>query len=169
MKVLPPGFAEYVLRDPDGDEISVITARRRPTANPEFTVEHLGHVLARHEDYCRGRTGRNKVSPGVRWGLWWNALTVSRRGAAMLLESCNILWSNPHVEDGWGLAWWIANVVKTRREFWLPAPPLGLHILRSVARDWRTAINKEQGSGMSRNGRSHPPGAAAGTWTTSTS
>jgi len=145
LKVLPPGLAEYVLPDPDGDEISVITARRRPTANPEFTVEHLGQVLARHENYCRGRVGRNKVSPGVRWGLWWNALTVSRRGAAMMLEGNNIRWSDPHVEDGWGLVWWIADVVKARREFWLPAPPLGLHILRSVARDWRTAINKEHG------------------------
>ena len=65
----------------------------------------------------------------------------------MLLETSNILWSDPHVEDKWGLVWWVPDVVKARREFWLPTPPLGLHILRSAARDWRAAINKEHGIG----------------------
>jgi hypothetical protein len=42
-------------------------------------VEYLGEVLARHEQYCAGRRGNKRISPGIRWGVWWVALTANRR------------------------------------------------------------------------------------------
>jgi integrase len=110
-----------------------------------FTVEHLGLVLARHEDFCRGKSGNEKISPGVRWGLWWDALTGNRRGAATMLLRDAILPNDPRGQVGWGLVWWPAEIMKTRIDFWLPVPPLGLHILNGVRRDWRALVNKSHG------------------------
>src|SRR5665647_1521111 len=57
---------------------------RQKVRTAQFTIDHLGDVLARHEDFCRGKTGAEKISPSVRWGLWWDALTANRRGAATM-------------------------------------------------------------------------------------
>jgi len=148
LQALSPEFSEYMLPDPSGEEIERIQSRQRPTANPEFTVQELGRALAQHEAYCRGRIGRRKVSPGVRWGLWWDALTIVRSGAATLLETANIVWSDPHVDPGWALVSWPAELIKARLPFMLPIPPLGLHVLRCVQRDWRAAVLKEHGPGV---------------------
>lgn len=45
----------------------------------DFKVEHLGKLLAQHERFCLARVGNERISPGVRWGLWWDCLTGHRR------------------------------------------------------------------------------------------
>lgn len=110
-------------------------------------MEHLGKLLARHEDFCRGKLGSEKISPGVRWGLWWDALTVNRRGAATMLLRDDIQWEDLRGLPGWRLVWWPAELMKARIDFWLPVPPLGLHILTSAMRDWRELVNKSHGPG----------------------
>jgi len=50
-----------------------------------FKVEHLGELLARHERFCLSRAGNQRVSPSVRWGLWWDILTGHRRGSGTRL------------------------------------------------------------------------------------
>lgn len=129
---------------PTQEDVETLLARQKVRSIP-FTVEHLGIVLARHEDFCRGKSGNEKISPGVRWGLWWDALTGNRRGAATMLLRDDIQWDDLRGQQGWGLVWWPAEIMKTRIDFWLPIPPLGLHILRSVMRDWRALVNKSHG------------------------
>ena len=34
-----------------------------------FQVGHLGELLVEHEKFCLSRTGNERISPGVRWGL----------------------------------------------------------------------------------------------------
>lgn len=126
------------------EQVETVLARQK-VRHDAFTVEHLGLVLARHEDFCRGKSGNEKISPGVRWGLWWDALTGNRRGAATMLLRDAIQRDDPRGQEGWGLVWWPAEIMKTRIDFWLPVPPLGLHILSSVMRDWRALVNKSHG------------------------
>ena len=133
--------------EPTGEQVDRIIARKRPTAVEQFGVREVALVLARHEDFCRGKTGNRKVSAAVRWGLWWAAITVVRRGAATQLLRSDIAWSDPHIPEGWALARWPAQVVKARRDFWLPIPPLGVQILQAVQRDWRAAVNLTHGAG----------------------
>jgi hypothetical protein len=52
---------------------------------------------------------------------------------------------DPRGQEGWGLVWWPAEIMKTRIDFWLPIPPFGLHILTCVMRDWRALVNKSHG------------------------
>lgn len=136
------------MRVPSAPQVEVERklAKQRAAAVAPLTVEHLGRFLAAHEAYCSGRKGRHRVSPAVRWGLWWACLTVVRRGAAMTLVKDAIIWKDERGDDGWGLAWWPADVMKARLDHWLPIPPVGLHILRRVQRDWQTAVEKKHGA-----------------------
>ena len=126
------------------EEVARVLARQKKR-NAPFTVEHLGILLARHEDFCRGKTGNEKISPSVRWGLWWDSLTGNRRGAATMLLQEHIIWGDPRGLPGWGLVWWPAETMKTRIDFWLPIPTLGLHILKCVMRDWSQLVNNSHG------------------------
>ncbi len=125
---------------PAGDEAREIAAKKRPTSNPEFGIAHVAQVLKIHEEFCHGRIGRDKISPGIRWGLWWDLLTVNRSGASTQLRIDDIRWSDDHVPDDWGLVRWPAEIMKGKRDFWLPIPPLGIHVLRNVTRDWTQAV-----------------------------
>lgn len=142
-----PWWIKIVAPEPSEEEVEKILTRQRTEKEDHFTVEHLGMLLARHEDFCRGKTGNRKIAPGVRWGLWWDALTINRRGAATMLMRDAINWEDPRGLPGWGLVWWPEEIMKTRLPLWLPIPPLGLHILRSVMRDWRELVNKSHGQG----------------------
>jgi hypothetical protein len=65
--------------DPAAKEMQVIEARRAAllAAKAAFSIDHLAEVLLRHEAYCAGRTGGEKISPGIRWGLWWVSHTAT--------------------------------------------------------------------------------------------
>jgi hypothetical protein len=54
-----------------GEEAQAQQARKRILAQrkAELSVDHLGEILVRREEYCAGRTAEEKVSPGVRFGF----------------------------------------------------------------------------------------------------
>lgn len=104
-----------------------------------FQVDHLGQLLAEHERFCASRAGNARVSPSVRWGLWWDALTGHRRGSGTWIALEDVEFKDPRGEPGWGLATWRAEVMKTHDDFALPVPPLGLHIVNCCMRDWKKA------------------------------
>jgi hypothetical protein len=108
----------------------------------EFKVAHLGTVLAEHEKFCLARSGNQRISPGVRWGLWWDALTGHRRGSGTWIAIEDVRWEDPLGREGWGLATWQPEVMKTQNEFTLPIPPLGLNIMRCMLRDYREALER---------------------------
>jgi hypothetical protein len=113
-----------------------------------FQVEHLGNLINIHERFCLARSGNERVSPGVRWGLWWDALTGHRRGSGTWVRIEDVQWSDPkNPRRGWGLATWRPEVMKTRNEFVLPIPPLGLHILRCMMRDYQEALDRAKRGG----------------------
>lgn len=91
-----------------------------------FKVEHLGMALDRHERYCASRAGNARVSPSVRWGFWWDALTGHRRGSGTWAALEDIEFKDPRGEPGWGLAVWQPDVLKTHDPFALPIPSFGL-------------------------------------------
>ena len=124
------------IEQPSGAIAARLVARARPTANPAFTIEHLGAALARHEDFCRMRQGRERVSAAVRWGLWWVALTSARRAASTSMRNSDISFDDTNLQEGWALAKWRAETMKMRFEFWLPIPPLGVTILRQAQTGW---------------------------------
>jgi hypothetical protein len=108
-----------------------------------FKVEHLGILLNVHEKFCLARSGNERVSPGVRWGMWWDALTAHRRGSGTWVALEDIQWNDPRNDmPGWGLATWRPEVMKTQNEFVLPIPPLGLHIARCMIRDHQVALER---------------------------
>ncbi|WP_057844131.1 hypothetical protein [Bradyrhizobium retamae] len=108
----------------------------------DFTVKHLGMLLAEHERFCASRAGNERISPGVRWGLWWDSLTGHRRGSGTWIAREDVEFKDPRAEPGWGLATWQPNVMKTQNPFTLPIPPLGLHIVRCCMRDWKRAAER---------------------------
>jgi hypothetical protein len=101
----------------------------------DFKVEHLGKVLVQHESFCLTRVGNERISPGVRWGFWWDSLTGHRRGSGTWIAYDDVVFKDPRLPKGWGLATWQPEVMKTQNEFTLPIPPLGLHIVRCCLRD----------------------------------
>lgn len=111
----------------------------------DFEVKHLGAVLAEHEKFCLARGhGNQRVSAGVRWGLWWDALTAHRRGSGTWIAKEDVEWTDPKGRPGWGLATWQPEVMKTQDEFMLPIPPLGIHIMRCMLRDYQVALERAQ-------------------------
>jgi hypothetical protein len=108
----------------------------------EFDVKHLGKVLAEHEKFCLARQGNQRISPGVRWGLWWDALTAHRRGSGTWVAKEDVQWTDPMGRPGWGLATWQPEVMKTQNEFVLPIPPLGIHVMRCMLRDYQEALER---------------------------
>jgi hypothetical protein len=108
----------------------------------DFKVEHLGMLLAQHERFCASRSGNERVSPGVRWGLWWDSLTGHRRGSGTWVAREDLELKDPRGERDWGLAVWQPQVMKTQNPFALPIPPLGLHVARCCMRDWKQAAER---------------------------
>jgi integrase len=131
---------------PTGEQVTLIKSRQRPTAVENFSARQVALMLVRHEDFCRSGLGSGRITPAVRFGIWWAALTVVRRGAATKLSQADVRWSDPKLPDGWMMACWPATVVKHKRDLWLPIPPLGVQILKALQRDWRAAVNKSHGA-----------------------
>jgi hypothetical protein len=137
---------------PNEVEIKRMEVRQQDlvAAKEAFTVEHLGDLLARHERYCAGRAGNEKISPAVRGGLWWLALTINRKFTCSQTRRCNLQYVDPlnpysSPDHPWGKAEWPADAVKNKRAFMLPIPPIGVHIARCCKWDWELLVGKKRG------------------------
>jgi hypothetical protein len=99
--------------DPDPDEMDALESRRAALlqAKTDFTITHLAELLVRHEAYCADRTGNDRISPGIRYGLWWVAFTAHRRGSTVQLLRDDLLEQDPFGEAGWGRAAWSAEAM----------------------------------------------------------
>jgi integrase len=151
--VAAPWWPKIEPPQPSSEEISKMQAnaeklRSRKTG---FRVQHVGDLLARHEEFCAGKLAEEKISPGVRWGIWWIALTANRRGSTTLLERTNVQQNDPLGEAGWGTALWTEGQMKARKDFMLPVPPIGLHVINSSIADWQALINISHGFGHKTN------------------
>jgi hypothetical protein len=135
-------LAERRRRSKDEITEKVVRDKARAKKKEDFKVKHLGMLLAEHERFCASRSGNERISPGVRWGLWWDALTGHRRGSGTWIAQEDLEYSDPRGEPGWGLGTWQADVMKTQSPFTLPIPPLGLHIARCCLRDWKRAAER---------------------------
>jgi hypothetical protein len=135
-------LAEKRRRTPAEVEKKVERDRALKKKKEDFKVEHLGMLLAQHERFCSSRSGNERVSAGVRWGLWWDSLTGHRRGSGTWVARADLEFKDPRGEPGWGLAVWQPQVMKTQIPFALPIPPLGLHIARCCIRDWKLAAER---------------------------
>jgi hypothetical protein len=137
-------WKEIVPPDPGSDEIKMMIKRKKALvqAKSDFTVDHLGQLLAAHEEYCAGRTGNEQISPGVRWGVWWVAFTANRRRTPTVLRRRELLVQDPFGRPGWGRAMWHDDEMKGQAEFWLPLPPAVLHIATSSIADWEAIVNR---------------------------
>jgi hypothetical protein len=92
-----PWWANIKAPQPTAEEIERTEARQSAliVAKEAFTVEHAGELLVRHEQFCAERYGNKKISPGVRWGLWWLVLTATRRFTTTKLRCCDLQWNDP--------------------------------------------------------------------------
>ena len=149
-----PWWEPLKVPTPSDEEAKKIVARAfaLDAAKKAFTVDHLAEVLLRHEAYCAGRTANEKISPGIRWGLWWVAHTANRRFSTVKFERTNLMTADEFGPKGWGRAMWPAALMKGRVDFWLPLPPETAHIAASSIADWRVLVNDEHGA-------SHPDSA----------
>jgi hypothetical protein len=133
--------------DPTGGEILEMLARRKTLAAAKvaFGVDHLGALLVEHEAFCAGRRAEEKISPGVRWGLWWVSFTGNRRFSTVALERERLLQADEFGRPGWGRCAWPPETMKGRHEFWLPLPPAVLAIANGSIADWTQLVRNEHG------------------------
>jgi hypothetical protein len=147
-----PWWTAVKAPQPTAEEIRQMKARRHARVNAKemFTVKHLGELLVRHERFCAARTGNEKISPAVRWGIWWLCLTANRRLTLAKLERDDLADNDPQNPYSsptypWGVATWPAGGVKNGLPFMLPIPPIGLHIAKSCTWDLEHLVAKKRG------------------------
>jgi hypothetical protein len=100
--------------------------------------------------FCAGRQGNKRISPGIRWGVWWIALTANRRCTSTKLRRDDLKQEDPRnagasPDQPWGIAEWPAEAVKSKLPFMVPVPPFGLHIANSCMWDWKLLVCKKRG------------------------
>lgn len=129
--------------DPAGEEIIEMQARRRTLtqAKVAFSGDHLGALLVEHESFCAAE----RISAGIRWGLWWVAFTGNRRFSTVALERERLLRVDEFGRAGWGRAAWPAEMMKGKSEFWLPLPPAVLAIANGSVTDWAEEVRRRHG------------------------
>jgi hypothetical protein len=109
----------------------------------KFTVRHVGEVLACSEAFCADRTSNQKISPGIRFGIWWWALTANRRGSTAHLERANVVENDPYNDlPAWGSAFWDAGEMKSRRPFLVGVPPIGMRVIDLAISDWQVLVTE---------------------------
>jgi hypothetical protein len=144
-----PWWPQIEPPQPSTEEIGKMQAdaERLRARKTGFRIQHVGDLLARHEDFCAGKVAEEKISPGIRWGIWWIALTANRRGSTTVLERTNVQQPDPLGEAGWGTALWTEGQMKARKYFMLSVPPIGLHVINSSIADWQNLISISHGLG----------------------
>lgn len=137
---------------PTAPEIDTIEIRLRDltAAKDACTVEYLGEVLVKHEQYCAGRQGNRRISPGVRFAFWWIALTANRRCTGVKLQRNDLKPADPRnkyatADQPWGTAEWPSAFVKNKTPFMLPIPPIGLHVANASMWDWKLRAANKRG------------------------
>jgi hypothetical protein len=133
--------------DPDETEMEqlAVTAAALLQAKEDFKLPDMAELLKRHEAYCADRTGNDRISPGIRYGLWWVGFTAHRRGSTVQLLRDKLKVEDPFGEPGWGRAAWSAEAMKAKAEFWLPLPPVVLGIATSCMTEWRSLVDRSHG------------------------
>ncbi|WP_027568249.1 hypothetical protein [Bradyrhizobium sp. URHA0013] len=133
--------------DPDTDTMHAIEERRRVhrQRKADLDVAAIGAVLAAHERYCAGRTAEDKISPGIRFGLWWVCLTANRRASTVQLRRSDFLGQDPLGDAGWGRAAWPPAAMKAKTEFWLPLPPVVRDVAAGSIADYTQLVANEHG------------------------
>lgn len=133
--------------EPDDEEMAIITARQaeRLERKGNLEIQHIGELLARHEDYCGGRTAEEKISPGIRWGLWWVCLTANRRFSTVKLKRSDFLALDEFADDGWGRAMWPPDTMKAKIPFWLPLPPVVRDVALGSIADYTQLVKNHHG------------------------
>jgi hypothetical protein len=134
--------------DPDTETMHAIEERRalHRQRKADLGADAIGAVLARHEAYCAGRTAEDKISPGIRFGLWWVCLTANRRASTVQLRRSDYLARDPLGEADWGRAAWPPAAMKAKTEFWLPLPPAVRDVAAGSIADWTQLVHNEHGA-----------------------
>jgi len=123
----------------------VVPAPWWPQIEPPYSsTEEIDKLRANAEKLRLRKTGFRIQHIG---GIWWIALTANRRGSTTVLERANVQQHDPLGEAGWGTALWTENQMKARKDFMLPVPPMGLHVINSSIADWQALTNISQGFG----------------------
>jgi hypothetical protein len=143
-EVKTPWWDPIMPPDPTSDQMTEMEIRsaRLLQAKEDFTVAHLGQLLAIHEKFCAGKRGNEKVSPGIRWGFWWLCFTANRRLSTTVLQRSRLHQADPFGEPGWGRAEWPLEAMKAKQEFWLPIPPVAMHVANCSMSDWKALVTK---------------------------
>lgn len=144
---LAPWWEKISAGDPDAEQMAEIEARRALHLHrkSKLEIQHVGELLARHESYCAGRRAEDKISPGIRWGLWWVCLTANRRFSTVKLKRSDFLAQDKFAEDGWGRAMWPPDTMKAKQPFWLPLPPVVRDVAVGSMTDWRQLVLNHHG------------------------
>ncbi|WP_063994953.1 hypothetical protein [Bradyrhizobium sp.] len=137
--------------DPDEDTMDAMEARREILLlrKSELEVGHIGELLARHERYCDGREAEEKISPGIRFGLWWVCLTANRRTSTVKLLRKG-LKAEDEFNPGMGRAMWPADTMKAKIPFWLPLPPAVRDVALGSIADYTQLVANGHGSWSSK-------------------
>jgi hypothetical protein len=132
--------------DPDAATMTAIEARRAQHLRRKeaLDVDSMGEILAAHERYCANRTAEDKISPGIRFGLWWVAMTANRRFSTVKLRRDDLLPNDP-LHAGWGRAMWPADTMKAKVGFWLPLPDAVRDVALGSIADYSTLVGNEHG------------------------
>jgi hypothetical protein len=134
--------------DPDEETMQAIETRRavHRQNKADLKVAGIARVLVAHEAYCAGRTAEDKISPGIRFGIWWTCLTANRRASTVKLRRTDFMTEDPLSDPDrldWGRAAWPPATMKAKTEFWLPLPPFVRDIAIFSMQDWRQLVANE--------------------------
>lgn len=137
--------------DPDEETLDEMEARRETLLlrKSELEVGHIGELLARHERYCAGREAEEKISPGIRFGLWWVCFTANRRTSTVKLLRKN-LKAEDEFDRTMGRAMWPADAMKAKIPFWLPLPPAVRDVALGSIEDYTQLVANEHGLWLSK-------------------
>jgi hypothetical protein len=114
-------------------------------AKEDFRVADMAKLLLIHEAYCAGKTGNDRISPGIRYGIWWVCFTAHRRGSTVQLLRSDLKEQDPDGAPGWGRADWSAEAMKAKTAFSLPLPPVVLSIAINGMAEWRRLVDRSHG------------------------
>jgi hypothetical protein len=129
---------------PTPEQMATITGRRALHLEHKaaLDVEAIGELLVRHERYCAGKSANEKISPGIRFGLWWVCFTANRRLSTVKLLRDDFMEQDPQ-DPTMGRAMWPADTMKAKQPFWLPLPPAVRDVAAGSITDWTQLVRNQ--------------------------